>query len=279
MKSCYHYAFGRWDTGGINACSRASFDYPLTVNCTGRRFADEPFATDNTSGREDYYLMYIENGKLELWREGRFVTAAAGNIVIFPPRHHYRYRFDGKEPLSYLWVHFTGSYAARFLAECGLDPLPCYYPTEINSKIVSYFTRMFDIFESGDILRSQRISSSLEQLLLTVAMSVRADQQGRTLERSLEFIHSSYDREIKIPQLAKMEFLSNSRYISVFKERFGMSPSEYIINLRMNVACQLLKSTDMTVKQIAAAVGYSDPHFFSKLFKKKTGASPREYRL
>ena len=279
MKSCYHYAFGKWDRGGINACSRASLDYPLEVNCAGRRVALSPFVTDNASGREDYYLMYIESGKLELWRDGEWKTAADGNIVIFPPRHHYRYRYDGKEPMSYLWVHFTGSYAERFLSECGLYPLPFFYPAKVNSKVASYFTKMFDIFESGHILRAQQTASALEQLLLNVALSVRAVGQERTLERSLEFIHSSYDREIKIPCLAKMEFLSNSRYISVFRDRFGMSPSEYIINLRMNVACQLLKSTDMTVKQIAAAVGYSDPHFFSKLFKKKTGSSPREYRL
>jgi transcriptional regulator GlxA family with amidase domain len=58
----------------------------------------------------------------------------------------------------------------------------------------------------------------------------------------------------------------------------GMAPSDYVINLRINVACDLLKSSDMSIKEIAASVGYDNAHFFSKLFKKKTGVSPKAYR-
>jgi transcriptional regulator GlxA family with amidase domain len=75
-----------------------------------------------------------------------------------------------------------------------------------------------------------------------------------------------------------MESLSNSRYITVFKENMGMSPSEYIINLRINVACDLLRNHDMSVKEVAASVGYDNAHFFSKIFKKKTGTTPKKYK-
>ena len=87
-----------------------------------------------------------------------------------------------------------------------------------------------------------------------------------------------YGKEIKIPELAKIESLSNSRYITVFKEKMGMTPLEYLINLRINVACDLLKDLNMSVKEVAACVGYDNPYFFSKLFKKKTGISPTGYK-
>jgi AraC-like DNA-binding protein len=75
-----------------------------------------------------------------------------------------------------------------------------------------------------------------------------------------------------------MENLSNSRYVAIFTQCMGMPPVRYILELRLRYACQLLESTDMSIKEISALSGYSDPHFFSKQFKKYIGVSPRDYR-
>ena len=96
--------------------------------------------------------------------------------------------------------------------------------------------------------------------------------------RSLGYINRAYTDTIQIDELAAMENLSSSRYHVLFKEITGVAPSEYIIGLRMRDACELLRSTNMTVKQIGASVGYENQHYFSKLFKLKIGVPPIDYR-
>ena len=279
MRTCYYYSFNvNRDFGGINACSIASSEYPIMVNCAGRIVANEPFVTDNAGGRNDFYLIYVERGELEVILNGSTYTAGGGSVLIFPPHCHYKYTFYGDHTLSYLWAHFTGSYAERFLDECGFVSLPCMRQSNPNIKIISGFERLFDIFGSHEPLQNRKLACRLEDILLCIASDLSNAEKSRALTRSLGFIHTCYGKEIKVPKLAKMEGLSNSRYITVFKKHMGMTPSEYIISLRINVACDLLKNHDMSVKEVAASVGYDNPHFFSKLFKKKTGITPKSYQ-
>ena len=279
MKTCYYYSLNvSKDFGGINACSIASDEYPITVNCAGRIATSDPFVTDNPEGRNDYYLMYIECGELEFEINGRPIIAQSGYAVIFPPYCHYKYTYRGDSELSYLWAHFTGSYTERFLAESGFKKLPCIIQSNPNIKIISYFEKLFNIFSLHEPLQKQRLACQLESILLTLALTSNDTFSSRCLTKSLGYIHTSYNKEIRIPELAKMESLSNSRYITVFKETMGMSPSEYILNLRINVACDLLRNHDMSVKEVAVSIGYDNAHFFSKIFKKKTGTTPKKYK-
>lgn len=279
MNSCYYYAFDdSLPARAVNACSLASDEYPLIVNCAGNVVADFPLTTDNAQGREDYYLIYMLGGTMDVYLEDGVHKAVPGNVIFFPPHYHYRYVYSGGEELSYLWVHFTGSYAKRLLVECGLGADACIYDTDCDNKIAAGFRKMFDIFESGSRLWRQELACALESLILKAAAAVDVSTRDRSFERSVRYIHSSYHKDIQIPELAKMENLSYSGYIKLFKRRMGMPPSAYLIKLRMNAACDLLRNTDMSIKQIGISVGYDDAHFFSRLFKKHTGVSPQSYR-
>ena len=279
MKTSYYYSLNvNKEFGSINACNIESDEYPITVNCAGRIATSDPFITDNIEGRNDYYLMYIECGELEFEINEKSFTAQSGCTVIFPPHCHYKYTYLGDNALSYLWSHFTGSYTERFLAESGFKKLPCIIQSDPSIKIISHFEKLFYIFSLHEPLQKQRLACQLENILLSIALNSNSTYMVRGLAKSLGYIHTCYNKEIRIPELAKMESLSNSRYITVFKENMGMSPSEYILNLRINVACDLLRHHDLSVKEVAASVGYYNSHFFSKLFKKKTGSTPKKYK-
>ena len=278
MQSRYYYAFeDALSAESVGACSRASDDQPLAVNCAGNLLTSLPFATDNTAGREDFYLLYVASGEMRLWLPEGERTATTGSVVFFPPKFPYCYTYEGGAPLSYFWVHFTGSYAHKFLEELGFGVLPCLHTAGRDDHVVSAFHNLFGAFETKSRLQKYELSASLETLLLAVALSVSQGEE-RTLERSVGYIHSAYNTDIRIPDLARMENLSNSRYIAVFDKQMGTSPSAYIIRLRMSAACDLLHGTDMSIQQIGALVGYRDPHFFSRVFKKHVGVSPKAYR-
>ena len=278
MQSRYYYAFeDPLSAESVGACSRASAHRPLAVNCAGNLVTSLPFATDNTAGREDFYLLYVASGTMRLWLPEGERVADAGSVILCPPKFPYRYTYEGGSPLSYFWVHFTGSYARQFLREIGLSPLPHLSTVGRDDHVVSAFHSLFGAFEAKSHLQEHELAAALQSLLLAVALSVSRGAE-RTLERSVGYIHSAYNTNIRIPDLARMENLSNSRYIAVFDKQMGVSPSAYIIRLRMDAARDLLHGTDMSIKQIGALVGYEDPHFFSRVFKKQVGVSPKVYR-
>ncbi len=276
--SCYFISDESPKTS-INSCSVASDKYPITVNCAGNFVTDFPFTTDNPTGREDYYLLYMVRGNMKVWADGKEAAAEGGSVFIFPPKTHYTYTYDGKDTLDYLWVHFTGSFAKELLNECGISELPYFGVAADSGRISNRFRRMFEAFEIKPPLFERRAAVCLEEIILELSQSTDKLSTASPLETSMRYIHSAYSEKIAVPQLAAMENLSNSRYIALFNRHLGMSPTAYIIKLRMNTACELLCSTDMSIKQVGILVGYPDSHFFSKLFKKYIGLSPNEYRI
>lgn len=279
MKSCYYHSF--YDSRSlqdINACNLSSNDFPLMVNCAGMISTAIPFTTENEKGRSDYYLLYLSEGELSVTLGEDEYRAGAGSVILFPKNKRYRYRYAGGDTLCYYWVHFTGSYAEQFLTECGFAPLPFFKRSERESSATAKFRRLFDLYEEQSVLQNHLLSCALEQLLLSIALTIEKHPKTVHLEKSLRYIHSAYHTDIRIPELAKMENLSHSRYITLFREQTGLSPTAYLIGLRLRIACELLQTTDLSVGEIALTVGYSDAHFFSKLFKKHLGLSPKQYR-
>lgn len=260
---------------GINACDRESEEYPLVVNCAGRIESSFPFTTNNKTGRSDIYLMYIVEGELRIGE----IKAEAGTIAIFGAKHPYSYSHTGDRDIVYLWVHFTGSYAERLLSELGLSKTPFIKKLSSDNLLESRFRSLFERFEGRSVFERQERACALERILLEAARSAAGEKRGeRLFGTSLKYIHDHYNSNIKIPELARMENLSNSRYVTRFTAAIGMSPMSYIVELRLRYACDLLENTDMSIKEVASLSGYDDAHFFSKLFKKHVGLAPSEYR-
>ena len=127
--------------------------------------------------------------------------------------------------------------------------------------------------------RSQALLSLKSRIYSLGVLPISLENSGyRTFKNSIKYIHANYTEKIEIPHLAKLEGLSNSRYIVVFSKEMGKTPREYILDLRLARACDLLLSTDMEINQVGASSGYKDQYFFSKIFKKHMGISPQEYR-
>ena len=94
----------------------------------------------------------------------------------------------------------------------------------------------------------------------------------------MQHIHFHYTSPLHITELAEMEHLSVSRYREIFHLAFGISPSEYLMKLRITYAQELLISTELSVTEVANACGLEDVLYFCRLFRKKVGMTPGNYR-
>jgi AraC-like DNA-binding protein len=104
-------------------------------------------------------------------------------------------------------------------------------------------------------------------------------EAARKIEQSIAFMTRHFNQPLHVARLAKAAHISPSHFFVLFKRWTGFSPIDYLIRLRMREACRLLGSTALSVKEIAAEMGYEDPFYFSRVFKAVHGLAPTDYRL
>jgi AraC-like DNA-binding protein len=103
---------------------------------------------------------------------------------------------------------------------------------------------------------------------------------ARKIEQSISYMLRHLHQPLQVATLASVVNFSPSHYSALFKRLTGCPPIDYFIHLRMQHACWLFDNTSMNVKEVAAALGYDDPFYFSRTFKKVVNqVAPSEYRL
>ena len=266
-----------------DGCNLASREYPLQVNCTGVSVLNRPFMTWRPQGRLDYYLMFVSQGELTLMIRQENVRLTAGQFVILRPGYATRYSKSDSRDMTYYWAHFTGAEVDKILASCSLRD-ETVYDAGVSENIINDFQRLFDNFIYRDSCLQPATASILMLLLVRLSRSAGSQQKKKAeagperLSRSLAYIHKHYSQPITVQKLAELEHLSTSRYSALFRSCMGQSPQSFIIDMRLRIAIELLSQTDLTVKQVAHTVGYTDQLYFSRLFRARKGVPPSHFQ-
>lgn len=265
-----------------SGCDVAVEDRCLVVNCVGVSVLSRPFTTCRPHGRKDYYLMFIDQGSLDVVLDGQSQTIHPGHAVFFHPGDETWYvKRDDTEQIYY-WAHFTGCGVKEVLTGCGLAAPGIYYAGS-SQGIAEAFRGIFQDFISRDSCHEIAAAAQLTNILVQIRRNLDALASTHSilmagkLKESLSFIHRHYSQSISVRELANLEHLSTSRYSALFRQVMGISPQNFIIDLRLHMAAELMMKTDLSIKQIAHMIGYDDQLYFSRLFRSKRGLSPRQY--
>ncbi|MCS6816417.1 MAG: AraC family transcriptional regulator [Blastocatellia bacterium] len=100
----------------------------------------------------------------------------------------------------------------------------------------------------------------------------------RRLRRAIEFIHTHFDGDVRLKDMARAAFMSTFHFARLFKRVVGMTPHAYLMGVRLEQAARLLRTTDLSMLEISQRIGYASQSHFAKAFKAWTGLTPREYR-
>lgn len=254
---------------------------PLVVNCTGVVVLDRPFSNHTPRGRHDCYLMYVLQGELEAQSGDTPIHLAAGDLIIYPPERSFAYQLIQEEKMVYLWLHFTGSAAESILKDRGIAMATAYHPRG-EEELIRDFEEIQRLFITRPAFYLEEASARLDQLLSHIARAICQPENIPSTERiqkSLDYLNRHYAETLPLELLAGMEYLSVSRYAALFRQMTGLSPQQYLIDLRLRNARELLRATNLSIGEVARSVGYEDALYFSRLFHRHTGQTPREFRL
>lgn len=130
----------------------------------------------------------------------------------------------------------------------------------------------------------QLLNEYLRQILLMLQPAPHEEKPTirsylqQEIEYAQRYFQEHYNEDIQIKDYARSRNMSVSWFLRNFKEVTKRSPAQYLLNIRLENAVNLLKTTSYNVTEISAIIGYNDPFYFSRLFKKHKGVSPTDYR-
>jgi AraC-like DNA-binding protein len=233
-----------------------------------------------------YELIYIAEGVIRIQIKNTWHVAQAGDLVVYHPGVVHEKIFE-KGYFHYICLRFERKIVEKeivFPDENSLQPvfhLP--WRERFHNLLTQIVIEHKGVDQWSMLLRGAYLIQFVA--LIWRALSTQSkDQTGPTDENSMrigrivDLIHSKTAEDITLKDLANHAFMSESRLSHVFKDVVGVSPKLYVIESKIEKAKELLSLTDKPVVEIARILGYGSPHYFSRIFKKKTGCTPGQYR-
>lgn len=271
-----------YDTG-------ADLDYAdqereLLVNSCGRyRLQSLPqWRTNRPQGRRDYQLLYVHSGRAYFERDGGMRTAESGTAVFYRPLEPQNYWYCLEDKPDVYWLHFTGRGAEALLAELGFTGFGPYAVLS-RSRYEELFGRMIRELQVQGPAYRQLASACARELLGIMCRTLAGGEEKDNpcmarMYALMEKMNRNPREEKSVRELAQELNMSEAWFRRCFETAAGMPPLKYLTRLRMQKARELLENSFCTVSEVSYLAGYDDPLYFSRIFKKWVGISPREYR-
>ena len=258
---------------------------PLVVgSCGTYRLKTRPkLPTYWQKGRRDYQILYVANGKTHFWFDGKGEIVSAGYMVLYKPEEIQKYVYYLEDNPEVFWIHFTGSDVKNILAYHGISLDEHVFYCGVLPDYKALFRKIIQELQLCRYGYEDYIASLFNDILLLVDRQQHEQKKAtgnvqEQIERAAAYFNENYNTKISIDDYAESLHISTNWFIHNFKQYAGMSPAQYILSLRMVNAQSLLERTTYNIKEISEIVGYENPLYFSRVFKKEIGKSPAQYR-
>ena len=235
-------------------------------------------------GRIDWQIIYIAAGEGHFILDGKEVIVPAGNMILYKPRQEQQYYYLAKDRTQVWFVHFTGREVRNILTRYQIPVDTYILHTGISREYEDLFRRMRDELVNCQEDYEEMLTYLFRQLLITMnrrmhgALPKVSGFLQDEIDYAREYFETHYNEEISTEKYAASRNMSISWFNKSFKAATGTSPMKYIQTIRIRNAQTLLETTDYSISDVASFVGYENPLYFSRLFRKAKGMSPSAYR-
>lgn len=227
-----------------------------------------------------YVLLFNFDTEGHVHVDGEVLPIKPGQaLLILPYQFHHFSKLKSK---SLRWLFCTFELEEPSLLEQLRNRV-----LDTNKEVMSLLEQVLQIWHTpSSELQELRLQSGLLSLLLSLrelgeqSSSGLLPESGESLLRSVNRLMDQWrGRTVSIAEVADAMGYSASRLRVIFKQAAGVTLGAYLKNYRLNRAMALLRTSSLSISEIANEAGFASPQAFSRNFKKETGATPRSYRL
>lgn len=245
----------------------------------------------HTSRRErlqSFLCFVVCAGSGQLVYDGQHFPLKAGDVVFLDCRRPYAHSTGGSagELWTLQWCHFYGPcVAAIYEKYCERGGRPVFHPADAG-RFSELMSQVYAAAGNDDYIRDMWLNEKLNTLLALLMAeswhpaSLRNPRRParRDVAPVREYLEEHCTEKIALESVAEHFFLNKHYLARLFKEQYGVSVNSYLTQVRITRAKQMLRFTDKAVSVIAAECGLEDANYFSRVFKKVEGVTPKQYR-
>lgn len=235
-------------------------------------------------GANEFIFIYCTEGGGKLNIAGEEIEVSPNHFYIIPKNTPHEYRADEHNPWSIYWLHFGGDMAQSLFERYYSDPEKFEIVPYENYRI-DQFDQIFQILKSDYVMHRLEYANILglnfisSFIFLEIDRSIDKQGNDNLVGTITDFLINNLDKTLQAQDIAK-EFNYSSSYIfNLFKKRTGYSLIHFFNLKKTQKACEYLNYTDLSIKEISYRLGFEDPLYFSRLFKRYMGVSPRAYKI
>ena len=239
--------------------------------------------------REYYSIHFILDGYGTLCIGNKKYVLGRGTAFVLYAGEQYDYYPDAYKPWSYIWINLNQTREDdnlnELFAECGFSKEKPYVIFNDYAQVANNFMELFNSYD-GMFLQNLKctgyfsliLSQLIEEKNRYAPVGVKGSLSYKYFADIITYINSNYRLNLSIGQIASDMSVSEKQIYSMFKKFINMTPIDYINRYRISNACIFLKQMDINVENVAVMVGIDNPKYFTRLFNKWKGMSPREYK-
>ena len=258
----------------------------LTRACYPTAFGYYPVAKGHSMERiqpKDNLMMYCVEGCGYVTIDNIQNTVRQGDVLLLQEGKHHHYFSDSQHPWTIYWLHFDGLQTQQLIEEFDFSTDQVLVSVGLQPLLISDLKRLLSLRQSGYRPSVFNYAAALtRQILYFLALQIRSMNTLQRHNFNLDALHSlmleNINSDINLDMLAASTQLSRHHFATKYKKLTGISPIKHFIHLKMERACYLLDTGSYSAKEVSAQLGYNDPLYFSRIFKKVIGLSPSEYR-
>ena len=263
-----------WD-GNKNDTTNYKTDKYLQINSCGFQRVPPGWTVVREKGRYDYHLLLVNGGELEVCHGDNTQLLNKGDFVIYKPQERQFYK--SKTSAASLWLHFGGTATEEILASFELES--GIYKSDYSISVFESYASLIRQFNQPNL--KKLANGALLTLLAHISYAVHnisTAESSESISEILTYINMNYNKKLTIDDLSKKAGYSKSRFSHLFSRLLQTTPLSYQKNIRLTNACELLSGSDHSIGDVAQSCGFDDQLYFCRVFKKKYGISPSEYR-
>lgn len=223
-----------------------------------------------------YELYYLESGEREYFVEDKFFRVKTGSFILISP---YKLHRTGGNYGKRILVGFSENFLKKTFSENAIETITQVFDKILVTPTVEEHAILMSELRVLEESRDETLSSvTLSSILLKLRECKSEITFDDRISKVIEYINKNYATITSIDDIANNFYISKYHLCRMFKSAMKMTVVDYLSNIKIKNASELLKTTQKSITEIALISGFNSSAYFTIVFKKATGKSPSEYR-